>query len=334
MNSVFIVIVNYRTGPLVIECLASLVGERAALRGGRVVVVDNASGDDSVATIATAIESNGWGDWAEVLALPLNGGFSYGNNHAIRRAREHDPQLGLVVLLNPDTTVLAGAMAELIGHFDRHPRAGIAGASIENEHGVLQPSAHPFHSPLAELDSAAQLGVLTAMLGARSLSKPATTELQAIDWASGACLAVRAEVFDAIGMFDEGYFLYFEETDFCLRAKKAGWSCWLVPSARVRHVEGAATGICEATRRRPAYWFDSRRRFFVKAHGVVGLLLADVLWSLGRASFVLRRAVGLGGAPKHNAEPRRFAFDLWWGDIKALVTGDLRKAKLRDRRTA
>lgn len=334
MTSAFVVIVNYRTGPLVVECLASLVGELGALRGGRVIVVDNASGDDSVGCIAAAIRANGWGGWAEVLALPRNGGFAYGNNHAIQRAREHDPQLGTIVCLNPDTTVHAGAIAALIGHLDRTPQAGIAGASIEDEHGVLQRSAHPFHSPLAELDSGAQLGVITSLIGARSLSKGATDELQPSDWVSGACFAVRAEVFNAIGLFDEGYFLYFEETDFCLRAKRAGWSCWYVPSARVRHVEGASTGIREATRRRPAYWFASRRRFFVKAHGMLGLLVADLLWSAGRASFVLRRALGLGGAPKLNAEPRRFAFDLLTGDLKAMLSGDLRKGNLVNRSSA
>ncbi|MDZ4689829.1 glycosyltransferase family 2 protein, partial [Terricaulis sp.] len=112
-----VVIVNYRTGGLTVECLRSLAPEMDDQT--RVVVTDNASGDDSVETIARAIEGNGWQHWCTLMPLPENGGFSYGNNQAIRRALDHthsgllpNPPTGdrergpeYVYLLNPDTTV-------------------------------------------------------------------------------------------------------------------------------------------------------------------------------------------------------------------------------------
>src|SRR5277367_5597369 len=89
------------------------------------------------------------------------------------------------------------------------------------------------------------------------------------DWVNGASMMVRREVFDSIGLMDEKFFLYYEETDFCLRALEAGWPTWTVPSSRVVHLEGQSTGATGAIAKRkrvPKYWFDSRRRYFRKHH--------------------------------------------------------------------
>ena len=323
MATVFVAIVNYRTAALVVECLASLVHQVSLLRGGRVVVVDNDSGDESVAQVAAAIAANGWSGWAEVIASPRTGGFAFGNNRAIERVRALDPAFAAIVFLNPDTVVRPGALRALLSHLDSHPRAGIAGAAIEDEHGERQRTAHPFPSPLGELVAGSQLGVVARLAGhAPASAPPASHEC---DWVSGAAFAVRREVLDAIGGLDEGFFLYFEEVDFCRRARRAGWSCWHVADARVVHREGSSTGIRSAGRRRPAYWFESRRRYFGKAYGTLGLVAADVLWAIGRASFVVRRAVGLGGKPKLEQVPPRFALDLLVGDAKAIARGDLRR---------
>ena len=107
--SVFVSIVNFRTGQLTVQCLASLAADVSCLGSGRVIVVDNCSEDDSTTQISSAIQGNGWGAWAELLPMPRNGGFAYGNNAAIARARELDPHLGAVVLLNPDTVATSGA---------------------------------------------------------------------------------------------------------------------------------------------------------------------------------------------------------------------------------
>jgi N-acetylglucosaminyl-diphospho-decaprenol L-rhamnosyltransferase len=332
MPSNFVVIVNYRTANLVVACLASLVAELPALGRGRVIVVDNASGDRSVEVLQAAVDKNQWNAWVEVIALPKNGGFAFGNNRAIERVRQIDPHFDVAICLNPDTVVQPGALNVLLSHFDHDAKVGIVGASIEDEHGTRQQSAHPFPSLKGELNRAAQLQVLSNLIGAhQDFSAAGSTPTGAPtsaptkhDWVSGACFAIRRELLDTIGPLDEGYFLYFEETDFCLRAKQAGWSCWQVPQARVMHFEGAATGITAAKRRLPEYWFASRRRFFVKAYGMGGWIAADVLWTLGRLSLVARRALRLGGRQSEGTEPHRVLRDLLGSDLRALVKADMR----------
>ena len=177
-------------------------------------------------------------------------------------------------------------------------------------------------SPLGELEAAAGLGVLTRLLRRFAVSPPPTNAAQECDWVSGACMAVRREVFDSVGLFDEGFFLYFEEVDFCRRARQAGWACWCLADARVVHFEGASTGIRTARRRLPSYWFASRRRFFLKAYGAAGLIAADVLWTLGRASLVTRRALGLGGQEGSDEQPSRRTRDMLASDAKAMLAGE------------
>ena len=322
-GSVFVIIVNYRTGPLAVQCLASLAAEVPSLGSGRVILVDNCSEDDSVTLISSAIRAHGWEAWAEVLALPRNGGFAYGNNAAIGRARQLDPELAAVVLLNPDAVVRPGVLVGLIGKLTSQQRVGIVGAAIEGPGGEIVVSAHAMPSPLGELEASAEFAFLTRLLSRHVVSPPPSGVSRECDWVSGACMAVRREVLDAIGPFDEGFFLYFEEVDFCRRARRAGWSCWLAADARVMHLEGAATGIKAARQRLPAYWFASRRRFFVKAYGIGGLVLADVLWALGRTSLVLRRLLRLGGRGNQADEPTRKTSDLLLGDLRAALGGEL-----------
>ena len=322
MTPVFVLIVNYRTGRLVVDCLASLASQVADLRGGRVIVVDNDSRDDSLDVLRAAVDARAWSAWVEVLALPRNGGFAYGNNAAIARAREISTAFHSVILLNPDTLARAGVVALLTAHLDAHPQAGIAGAAIESDGGEREVSAHVMPSPLGELEGAAELGVLSRLLARHVVSPQPRDVAHACEWVSGACMAIRREVLDAVGPFDENFFLYFEEVDFCRRAARAGWTCWFVADARVVHFEGAATGIKNARRRLPAYWFDSRRRFFLKSYGAPGLLAADVLRCLGRASLLLRRALGLGGRRNAEREPLGATRDLIASDVRALWRGE------------
>ncbi len=112
-----------------------------------------------------------------------------------------------------------------------------------------------------------------------------------------------------------------EEVDFCWRAKKAGWQVWYVPQSKVFHLEGASTGIKTKAKRRASYWYDSRRRFFIKHYGIGGLLLADSLWAIGRISFLIRLKIGLVGK-NIDADPKWFMLDLCGGDIKAILNGN------------
>ncbi len=327
MSRTWVVIVNYRTADLVVDCLRSLVGEREALSGGGVLVVDNDSCDGSVERLESAIQAEQWQQWVTVLPQSTNGGFAYGNNAGIRVALESAAENDYIMLLNPDTLVRPGAIAALVEFMDGNPRAGIAGSLLENRDGIPECSAHRLHSPISELDTAARVGVVSRVLRRHVVSEPPSFEVHRCGWVSGASMIIRCALFEQVGLLDEGFFLYFEEVDFCARAARHGWEIWHVPQSRVMHLEGAATGIRKAARRRARYWYDSRRRFFVKHYGVPGLLLADTLWLVGRSIFLLRRLLPVRGAERAEQDPRWFAYDLVWGDIRALVTGNAMNAR-------
>lgn len=326
MDHVWIIIVNYRTAGLVVDCLRALVVQATDLRGGRVVIVDNDSRDGSVEVLDATINREGWSEWAVVIPLDRNGGFAYGNNAGIREALLSRHRVDYIMLLNPDTIPRPGAVRALVAFMDSHPRAGIAGSLLENPDGGLENSAHRIHSPLSELDSGARLGLLSRLLRRYVVWSAPSIEAHQCDWVSGASLIIRREVIDRLGMMDDGYFLYFEEADYCWRAKQTGWEIWYVPESRVMHLEGASTGIHAASKRRARYWYDSRRRFFVKHHGISGLILADLLWFIGRVSYLLRCLLRLGARAQ---DPKWFMFDLLWGDLLAIVTGRARLSHAR-----
>ena len=292
-----VVIVNYRSASLAIDCLRSLTPEVAALGGPasvRVVVTDNPSGDDSVPRLTRAVADNGWGAWATIQPLPRNGGFAYGNNEAIRPALSSGDPPDYVLLLNPDTLVRPGAVRALLDFMDARPDVGLAGSRLEDPDGTPQRSAFRFHTVPGELEAGLRLGFVSKLLGRYIVAPPVPdgSEPRPVDWVAGASLIVRRAVFEQVGLLDEAYFMYFEEVDFCLRARRHGFPCWYVPASRVVHLVGQSSGVTDtrqANKRRPKYWFDSRRRFFLVNHGPVKTALADLAWSVGFASFRVRQ---------------------------------------------
>jgi GT2 family glycosyltransferase len=292
--NLLIVIVNYRTTDLALDCLRSLADEVGAVPGTRVVVTDNASGDDSVPRLEAALRANGWGGWATIRPLEHNGGFAAGNNAAIRPALSGDEPPRYVLLLNPDTVVRPGALRALFDFMEGRPDVGIAGSRLEEPDGTPQTSAFRFPTVLGELDGGLRLGPASRLLSRWVIVPEIPRAPGPTDWVAGACMIIRRAVFDAIGLLDEGYFMYFEEVDFCHRARRAGWPCWYFPDARVVHLVGQSSGVTDpraSRRRRPGYWFRARRRYFLGNHGRVATLLADLAWALGYISYRLRRIV-------------------------------------------
>jgi GT2 family glycosyltransferase len=296
--NLLIVIVNYRTANLSIACLRSLEGEVKAAAAGlgrvRVVITDNASGDESVPCLQEAIRDFGWGEWASIQPLERNGGFACGNNSAIRPALESNDPPDYIWLLNPDTVVRSGALATLVEFLEDRLEAGIAGCRLVDPEGRPEWSAFRFPSVLGELENGMRLGLVSKLLAHWAVSSPAPSMISRCDWASGASLLVRRAVFEAIGLLDENYFMYFEEVDFCLRARRAGWTCWYVPQAQVLHLAGQSSGVTgqkAQSGRRPGYWFAARRYYLRKHLGPVRTLLADLAWSLGFLSFRIRQRV-------------------------------------------
>jgi N-acetylglucosaminyl-diphospho-decaprenol L-rhamnosyltransferase len=285
-------IVNYRTGAHVEKCLASLEPEIAVAPDVRVIVVDNASGDGSADRIERAIADHGWG-WARLVRSPVNGGFAAGNNVALRHGLVGANRAPLVWLLNPDTCVHPGAVRAILRFMKAHPRAGIAGTMIHEQDGTAWPFSFHFPSLLGEFEQGAGIGIVSRLLARRAGLKRMGAEPAQAEWVSGASMVVRQALIEAIGPMDEGFFLYFEETDYCLRASRAGWQCWYVPDAAVTHVAGASTGATGASsvgRRVKAYWFESRRRYFIKNHGRAYAVAADLVWALAHLLRRLRKA--------------------------------------------
>lgn len=286
-----VVIVNYRTPKLVADCLRALANEIGEPARGNVVIVDNDSGDDSRSVLARLVDANKW-LWAELLPLERNVGYSAGNNAALKCLLSRADPPEFVLLLNPDTVVRPGAVDALLSFMRSHPDVGIAGSRLEDPDGTPQRSAFRFPGVASELDGGLRFGAVSRWLSRYVVAPPVRDEPHPADWVAGASMMIRRTVFDQIGFFDEGYFLYFEEVDFCLRAHRAGWECWYVPTSRVVHLVGQSTGVTDTRRvprRLPRYWFESRRRYFRKNHGRVYAFCADAAWATGFTLWRLRR---------------------------------------------
>jgi N-acetylglucosaminyl-diphospho-decaprenol L-rhamnosyltransferase len=286
------VTVSYRSAGLVVNGLAALAGEVASNPGMGVIIVDNTCGEDAAA-ISAAIAENHWGDWAMVVAAERNGGYAYGNNLAVRAAMAAAQPPEYYWLLNPDTEVKPHATKALLDFMQRDERIGIVGSAL-----LLPPddtvwsTAFRFPSFWSELDRGAAFGPLSRLLRRYQVARTMGDIPEQVDWLPGASMMVHRKVFESIGLLDEGYFLYYEETDFLLQAHKAGWTCWYVPESRVMHIAGATTGVTSkdhALRRRPQYVFDSRRRYFLKNHGWLYTVLTDTAFCLGLSLSHLRR---------------------------------------------
>ncbi|MEZ6116741.1 MAG: glycosyltransferase family 2 protein [Pirellulaceae bacterium] len=317
---VLVVIVNYRTPHDACNTLASLHPEMERLPNMRVVVADNASGDDSVQHIRSTIELKQW-TWASVMPLDRNGGFAAGNNAVVRQQIADHQLFDYVLLLNPDTIVKPNAILDLVEYLASHPAVGIAGANVSLMDDSPHTAARRLPSPVSEFASQARLGIICNALKQFDVSVPIEDgdEVEC-QWVCGAAMMVRRAVFDKIGLMDEGYFLYFEEVDFCWRAIEAGFRVVVVPDSHIVHLEGAATGISQTKQRRGQYWYNSRRRFLVKRYGIAGLLAADVAFVCGRLIGGLNDLVHWRSP--YRRDPRWFTWDVLVGDVQALFRGN------------
>ncbi len=257
-------IVNFKTADLTIKCLLSLKNE-LELINFKVIVIDNDSKDGSFEKIATAIKSKKWSSWVQIIDSGHNGGFAFGNNIAIRHFFEQKNPPEFIHLLNPDTFIYPNAVNNLAAFMRKNPNVGITGSRIEDPDGTPQSSSFKFHTFLTELDRGFSLGLITKALRPWVDLHKIAEHAEKTDWVSGASLMIRSSILKQVGLLDEAYFMYYEETDLCIQATRANWECWYVPESRLVHYVGQSTGITNdqaISKRMPTYWFDSRRRFF------------------------------------------------------------------------
>ena len=234
-----IVIVNWNTRELLRQCLESVRAQTAIPH--EVFVVDNASGDGSPEMVAR--------DFPEVqlLANDENRGFAAANNQALTKAQGY-----YCLLLNSDTIVLDHALDRMVGHLDSHLEAAAVGCKLLNADGSLQPSAHNFYHTLGSL---IENRLVSRFVKRRFSWIPFLTywdhsQIRKVDWVTGACLMVRHSVIDAIGLLDEGFFMYGEEIDWQFRMSQAGYEVYYLHEPAIIHLGGASAAKApEASRK-------------------------------------------------------------------------------------
>ncbi|HEU5087354.1 MAG TPA: glycosyltransferase family 2 protein, partial [Roseiflexaceae bacterium] len=243
-----VVIVNYNTRELLRACLESLRNSDAA----SIVVVDNGSNDGSTEMVTN--------EFPNVLlrAKPYSRGYGAGANSGARLC--HAPY---VLVLNSDTEIPPGAIGALARYLDEHPSVGLVGPRLSNPDGSLQTSCFHFPTPFYMLTLESSLhNIAGKMPGLRNRYLPTSDHAHArpVPWVLGAALAMRRSVFDELGGFDEGFFMYNEEIDLAYRVWKAGWQVHFAPVTTILHVGGASTKLHRATMM--AQLYRSRLRFY------------------------------------------------------------------------
>ena len=299
------IILNYRTPMLTVDCLETVVEEQRDIENSVVVVVDNCSGDSSAEKINAAIQSRGWQASVRLMESSVNGGFAAGNNLGIEAVEAE-----FYLLLNSDTLVRPGAIAEMLGAFEGRPNVGLVGPRLEWPDGEPQPSCFRFRTPITELQFSAGTSILYRMFPTHVGTMPVSDGPIEPDWLSFACCMIRRSVIDQVGGLDEGYFMYFDDIDFCREARLAGWSVLYWPTAHVVHLRGQSGPVKEAgaqRRRRPTYYYCSRSRYFAKVYGRLGLWWVNICWSIGRSIAFVREV--FGNKKPHDCE--RECLDNW-----------------------
>jgi N-acetylglucosaminyl-diphospho-decaprenol L-rhamnosyltransferase len=259
-----VIIVNYHAYPELTACLESL--ERQTLPSIEIIVVDH----DSDATGASAVSQK----FPTVRLVPIaaNPGFAAGVNRGAALARGQ-----YLWLLNPDAVAEPDACRTLVDWMNAHADVGIAGSLVRDADGRIQGSARRF--PGFTTSIAGRASWLTRLCPGNPLSRmnvltgPGVTAPVDVDWVSGASMMVRRDAFVAVSGMDEGFFLYWEDADLCLRLKRAGWRTVYCPLASITHLCGRSSRSSPAS---IVAFHRSAYRYFTK-HAGAALRLARPL---------------------------------------------------------
>ncbi len=286
-----VVIVSYNTREMLRACLCALPAAAEGLEF-ETFVVDNASPDDSAGMVAAEFPQ------VHLIANTDNPGFARANNQALALSKGR-----YVLALNPDTEAEPGSLTALVRFMEAHPEAGACGPKLLNSDGSLQHNGRRFPTPWREF-----LGVS----GLRNLNRAAFDRVLEygrdnfdveceVDQVSGACLLVRRAVMEQVGMFDEDFFMFYEEIEWCWRIRRAGWKVYYVPQARVVHHWMGS--VRQQSRAMTARLFRSQLIYYQKTAGLparlamlgvmlMGLIKNELLY-LGVAIKRRLRAAGL-----------------------------------------
>ena len=268
--SLSVIVVSFNVRELLVHCLESLTSDLAGL-AAEVVVADNASIDGTVDAVRQRFPR------VRVLENDRNLGFGAANNQALKITSGQ-----AVLFLNPDTEMRPGAASTLVRHMTEHPDVGVVGPRLHYPNGIIQSSRRSFPTPLTGLIESTIVQrwfPKTGLLRRYYRDGNSDDQTQDVDWLVGACLLARRETIDRVGGFDERFFMYSEELDWCYRVREDGWRIVYLPDAEVIHHEGRSSEQNRA--RRSQTFLESKSRFYEKRFGAdVGRALRICLLAL------------------------------------------------------
>lgn len=273
---VSVVIVNWNVGDLLVECLRSLTVGLGDVRA-EIVVVDNASVDRSVELVQREFP------FVRVIVNKENVGFSRANNLAIKESEGR-----YVLLLNPDTVVFSDTVEKLVRFMDDTPNAGIAGCKQVYANGKWQSTCHRMISLKREAIVALGLSkIFPQWVDYGDLPLTATEPFR-VDWVGGACLIIRRDLMERVGLLDDNLFMYAEDADLCQRVRNQGYSVYYLPDVSIVHHRGQSASRSSESLSVPGYSMLMRqfggKRYVIKKHygnlsanAYLGVIIVEVV---------------------------------------------------------
>lgn len=280
-----VVIVNWNTRDILHECLSSIARETALLH--EVIVVDNASTDGSAEMVRSSHPH------VTLIANAQNHGFAAANNQGLRIARGRK-----VLLLNPDTIVLDGAIDRMADWLDAHPDVGCVGCQVMEDETTIQRTSFADPGPLnlALVEFGIQrMAPRHRIFGRSEYGDWDRRSQRDVDVVSGMFMMVPRHVLDQVDLLDEAFFVYSEEADWCRRIRNAGWRCVFAPEARILHLDGGGKSTTQIRSRMYVQMQKSKMVYLRKHYGMPGALA-------GRMIFLGSSALRLLLAWRRNAE--------------------------------
>ncbi len=304
-RDVDVVILNYRVGALAAQAAYS------ARENGTesILIVDNKSDDESLDILEKEV-----GSFVDILQLPMNVGFSSGNNAGAQRGKKP-----LILFMNPDVSLDSGALQKMVDLMNEQVLAGIVGPSLYGPDGEPQASAYFLLTPFRIGKMLFGLDKLAVKFGWPAFAGNADLKCNGnysgvVESLYGACLLVRRKTFDSVNGFDGDYFLYCEETDFCLRLRQAGWKAYRCGTAKAKHWHGQSAK--KVARKSQILMSESHQLYAQKHFSCIGRGITSVAFIAGlclRILFAQSRetkagyyaALGVWMGWTSSADPRR-----------------------------
>lgn len=272
---VSVIIINWNTRDILRDCLRSVYGQTRDV-AFEVIVVDNASSDGSAEMVKK--------EFSQVVLIQndVNCGFAAANNQGMNIAEGR-----YALLLNPDTVVLDGAVQKTLVYADRHPDIGIVGCQVWENESTIQRTCFMFPSVwnlFLQESGICRLFPRSHFVGRRQMTGWSRKSERDVDVVSGMFMLVRCEAIQQVGVMDEDYFVYAEETDWCYRFWKAGWRCVFTPNARIIHLDGGSKSIDQVSIKMFVQMQKSILFFFKKQHGLVSWMIVRIIFTVSMLS--------------------------------------------------